>query len=240
MLHADRAYPDASTQIEYILMLQRRSCSSWGASRVEAPDVCPFCPAVPPSALSLSLPPYSAGQARPRRARGGQRRDVCGASAGAGVHRRARCGRGGWPGAGCGSGRVSGRGTSVKPAAAHVVRAERGRRGLSCTTATRGGSLRLGWVAWSPGLPAEATGLWWGVRGRQRATGLARRHETARRSGRQGRLRYGTGVRARCGAEVQRSRRQGRLLGRLGRPPTWSRHSCGDGFLMRGAKPGGI
>jgi hypothetical protein len=50
--------------------------STWGASRVEAPDVCPFCPAVPPSAhLSLPPPPYSAGQARPRRTRRGQRRD---------------------------------------------------------------------------------------------------------------------------------------------------------------------
>ena len=146
----------------------------------------------------------------------------------------------GWSGCGCGRGRVSGCGSSVKPAAAHVVRAERGRRGPSCTTATRGGSLRFGWVAWPPGPPVEATGLWWGVRVRRRSAVSARCYETARRSGRQGRLRYGAGVRARCGAEVQRSRRQGRLLGRLGRPPTWSRHSCGDGFLMMGAKPGGI
>jgi hypothetical protein len=131
-------------------------------------------------------------------------------------------------------------GTSVKPAAAHVVRAERGGRGPSCTTATRGGSLRFGWAAWSPGLPVEATGLWWGVRVQRRPAVPVRRYETARRSGRQGRLRYGAGVRAWRGAEVQRSRRQGRLLGRLGRPPTWSRHSCGDGFLMMGAKPGGI
>ena len=165
---------------------------------------------------------------------------VCGAGAGADVRRRARRGWGWWSVSGCGSGRVRGCGTSRKPAAAHAVRAERGRRGPSCTTATRGGSLRLGWVAWSPGPPVEATGLWWGVRVRWRSAVSARCYETARRSGRQGRLRHGAGVRARCGAEVQRSRRQGRLLGRLGRPPTWSRHSCGDGFLMMGEKPGGI
>ena len=165
------------------------------------------------------------------------------ATGGGRVRRRCGCGRAPAGAARVGvvvGERVGVRGTSRKPAAAHAVRAERGRRGSSCTTATRGGSLRLGWVAWSPGPPVEATGLWWGVRVRRRSAVSARGYETARRSGRQGRLRYGAGVRAQCGAEVQRSRRQGRLLGRLGRPPTWSRHSCGDGFLMMGAKPGGI
>ena len=44
------------------------------------------------------------------------------------------------------------------------------------------------------------------------------------------------GVVRRC-REVDARRR---LLGRLGRPPTWPRHSCGDGFLRMGEKPGGI